>query len=260
VQKEGQADLDFWFKCNEMVAKCATATDNAPEIAKILIQVVFFNGLKNKAEAQKYRDWVFLKNKSFEDLQKHLNNNKVNKKTTEMLKIKSEPIGKVDETSDEEPEERSRSRQKKKSKPIRKNTEHSKECYQCGDPWDPNHKPVCKAKNKKCARCGKVGHLQKVCRSKTTRPGYVEKKKENLGRIEEAKTETESESEEPKTETESEPEQQSEQMKAATERLGKISETTPEINDNNTEESETESECGTSESESESEPEIEPEE
>ena len=61
TQKEGQADLDYWFKCNEMVAKCATATDNAPEIAKILTQVVFFNGLKNKAEAQKYRDWVFLK-------------------------------------------------------------------------------------------------------------------------------------------------------------------------------------------------------
>ena len=62
-----------------------------------------------------------------------MNNNKVNKKTTEMLKIKPEPIGKVDESSDEEPEERSRSRQKQKSKPIRKNTEHSKGCYHCGD-------------------------------------------------------------------------------------------------------------------------------
>ena len=56
TQKEGQADLGYWFQCNEMVAKCATATDNAPEIAKILTQVVFFNGLKNKTEAQKYRD------------------------------------------------------------------------------------------------------------------------------------------------------------------------------------------------------------
>ena len=63
TQKEGQADLDYWFKCNERGAKYATATDNAPEIAKILTQVVFFNGLKNKAEAQKYRAWVFLKNK-----------------------------------------------------------------------------------------------------------------------------------------------------------------------------------------------------
>ena len=51
-----------------MVAKCATATDNAQEIAKILTQVVFFNGLKNKAEAQKYRDWVLLKNKTIENL------------------------------------------------------------------------------------------------------------------------------------------------------------------------------------------------
>ena len=50
-----------------------------------------------------------------------MNHNKVNKKTTEMLKIKSEPIGKIDESSDDEPEERSRSRQKQKSKPIRKN-------------------------------------------------------------------------------------------------------------------------------------------
>ena len=48
TQKEGQADLDYWFKCNEMVAKCATATDNAQDIAKILTQVVFFNGLKKK--------------------------------------------------------------------------------------------------------------------------------------------------------------------------------------------------------------------
>ena len=39
TQKEGQADLDYWFKCNEMVAKCATATDNAAEIAKVLTQV-----------------------------------------------------------------------------------------------------------------------------------------------------------------------------------------------------------------------------
>ena len=52
TQIEGQAALDFWFKCNEIVAKCATATDNAADIAKILTQVVFFNGLKNKAEAQ----------------------------------------------------------------------------------------------------------------------------------------------------------------------------------------------------------------
>ena len=261
TQKEGQADLDYWFKCNEMVAKCATATDNADTIAKVLTQVVFFNGLRNKSEAQKYRDWVFLKNKSFEDLQKHLNNNKVNKKTTEMLKIKSEPIGKVDESSGEEsePERRSRSRTKQKSKPIRKNTEHSKECYQCGDPWDPKHKPVCKAKNKKCARCGKIGHLKKVCRSKTTRPGFVDKK-ENLGRIEEVKTETETESEDPRTESESEPDQQqTEQMKAATERLGKISEITTETEETETEESETEPESTPSESESESEPETETE-
>ena len=53
TQKEGQADLDFWFNCNEMVAKCAMATENAADIAKILTQVVFFNGLKNKAEAPK---------------------------------------------------------------------------------------------------------------------------------------------------------------------------------------------------------------
>ena len=76
TQKEGQANLDFWFKCNELVAKCATATVNAAEIAKNLTQVVFFNGLKNK---------VFLKIKSFEDLQKHLKYNKINKKTTEVL-------------------------------------------------------------------------------------------------------------------------------------------------------------------------------
>ena len=69
---------------------------------------------------------------------------------------------------------------------------------------------MCKAKNKKYARCGKIGHLKKVCRSKTTRSGYVDKMKENPGRIEEAKTETESESEDPRTESESELEQQSE--------------------------------------------------
>ena len=97
-------------------------------------------------------------------------------------------------------------------------------------------------------------------RSKTTRPGYVDKKKENLGRIEEAKTETETESEDPKTESESEPDQQqSEQMRAATERLGKISEITPETNETDTEESETEPECNTNESESDSEPDTDAE-
>ena len=28
VQKEGQADLDFWFTCNERVAKCEVAGDD----------------------------------------------------------------------------------------------------------------------------------------------------------------------------------------------------------------------------------------
>ena len=49
-----------------------------------------------------------------------------------------------------------------------------------------------------------MGHLKKMCKSKTTRPGYVDRQAKKLKKIreEEAKTETESETEEPKTETE----------------------------------------------------------
>ena len=42
VQKEGQPDLDFWFTCNERVAKCEVAADNPVEFSKILTQVIFF--------------------------------------------------------------------------------------------------------------------------------------------------------------------------------------------------------------------------
>ena len=65
--------------------------------------------------------WInkfFLSNTSFEVQQKHLNN-KIQKKTSETLKIKSEPIGKVRESSEDEEEIT-------KPKPIRKNSEHNK--------------------------------------------------------------------------------------------------------------------------------------
>ena len=89
----------------------------------------------------------------------------------------------------------------------------------------------------------------RLCREKEGKP-----RKDRRG-----KTETESESEDPKTESESEPEQQTEQMKAATERLGKISEITFETEETDTEESETEPECTLNESESDSEPDTEAE-
>ena len=84
-------------------------------------------------------------------------------------------------------------------------------CYWCGDAYYAGHKSECKARNKKCARCGKVGHLSKMCKSKTTRAGWVDKKAEKLKKIreEEAKTETESEIEDPKTETEPETDDES---------------------------------------------------
>ena len=125
VQKEGQPDLDFWFTCNERVAKCEVATDNPVDISKILTQVIFFNGLKDKKEAQKYRDWVFLKSRTFEDLQRHLNTAKINKKTSELLdttKIKTEPIGRLGGDSDSESDQPSSSNSGKRPQ-RRKNSE-----------------------------------------------------------------------------------------------------------------------------------------
>ena len=111
------------------------------DISKILTQVIFFNGLKDKKEAQKYRDWVFLKSRTFEDLQRHLNTAKINKKTSELLdttKIKTEPIGRLGGDSDSESDQPSSSNSGKRPQ-RRKNSEkrdtEKQICYWCGDDY-----------------------------------------------------------------------------------------------------------------------------
>ena len=42
-------------------------------------------------------------------------------------------------------------------------------CYQCGAPGQKKGHPNCKAKNAECRKCGKRGHLAKVCRTKPQR-------------------------------------------------------------------------------------------
>ena len=58
-------------------------------------------------------------------------------------------------------------------------------CYQCGAPGKKKGHPDCKAKDVECRRCGRRGHLAKVCRTKLQR-----------GRIEGKANQVKSESEE----------------------------------------------------------------
>ena len=46
-----------------------------------------------------------------------------------------------------------------RKKPIR-------QCYFCGDAFHTGGRKQCPAKDERCQKCGKVGHFQKVCRSK----------------------------------------------------------------------------------------------
>ena len=41
----------------------------------------------------------------------------------------------------------------------------SRQCYKCGNQYDPNHLQSCPAKDKICSKCAKRGHFAKVCRS-----------------------------------------------------------------------------------------------
>ncbi len=67
------------------------------------------------------------------------------------VKIKEEPINKID---------------KKK----KRETPKEKSCFRCGEPgWTKDHIKICKARKHQCENCGKLGHLEKLCRSSTKR-------------------------------------------------------------------------------------------
>ena len=54
--------------------------------------------------------------------------------------------------------------QNKKGQQQQRNTK-SRQCYKCGNQYDPNHLQSCPAKDKICSKCAKRGHFAKVCRS-----------------------------------------------------------------------------------------------
>ena len=91
LQTENQSDTEFWFTRNEKVAKSKLQEDELGDIEKNLTIAAFYNGLMNTNYTNQYREL----NKSFDELQKHLNMISSNQKTQEMLKIKQKPLAKV---------------------------------------------------------------------------------------------------------------------------------------------------------------------
>ncbi len=70
-------------------------------------------------------------------------------------------------------------------------------CYKCNEKWD--HKENCKARNRKCKKCGREGHLEIACwKGKKAKQEKVDKKAKRVGQVkekveEEASTEDDSE-------------------------------------------------------------------
>ena len=58
----------------------------------------------------------------------------------------------------------------KNSSSHQPSTDSQRKCAFCGDNWHvgPNWKQMCKAANVTCNLCGKLGHLARVCRSRTS--------------------------------------------------------------------------------------------
>ncbi len=70
---------------------------------------------------------------------------KVRKKPSD-VKVKEEPMAKID----------------KKTKKVDKKERH---CFRCREArWTKEHGKVCKAMKHECEVCGKIGHLEKLCR------------------------------------------------------------------------------------------------
>ncbi len=59
-------------------------------------------------------------------------------------------------------------------------------CYNCNEKWDKNHKENCKAKNKKCKKCGREGHLEIACwKGKKAKQEKMDKRARTVGRAKE---------------------------------------------------------------------------
>ena len=55
LQTESQSNTDFWFTCNEKIAQCILLDQTPGDIGKNVTMATFFNGLKNKNQANQYR-------------------------------------------------------------------------------------------------------------------------------------------------------------------------------------------------------------
>ena len=84
--------------------------------------------------------------------------------------MKNEPIRKVEGVLN------SGKRLERKKRNSKKRYLEKQVRYWCAEAYYAGHEAKSKAKTKKCGIWGNVGQLTKVCKNKTTKPGYVDQK------------------------------------------------------------------------------------
>ncbi len=163
-----------WLTVGESLAKCNLDQLESKVIEDELQVAIFLNTVKdtelvkqlwekrdNRTNMEKFIKASVEADREYEKLHRR-------QTSTQEVKIKEEPVNKID-------------RKRKKMAPK------ERKCFRCGEPgWTKDHIKVCKARKHDCEVCGKMGHLEKLCRKNKA-------SKEKVKRVDREDDSTESE-------------------------------------------------------------------
>ncbi len=147
--REKNVDIyQHWLTVGENLARSNLDQLEGKQIEKELHVAAYLNTVKNSELTKQ----LWEKRDNHNDMEKFIKASveadrefdKLHKRNCE-VKVKEEPVNKID---------------RKKKIPQKE-----KSCFRCGElGWTKEHIKVCKARKHQCEMCGKLGHLEKLCR------------------------------------------------------------------------------------------------
>ncbi len=169
-RRNGESVYQYWNRMVQATAECKIGSLQPQEVENALTVAAFTAGVNDEETVKA----IWEKKMVYKDLATHVKQlnqtqqilqqvkNTAEDTDAKDTKVKQEPIGLVKKTKDG----------KNKSR-------------RCGGEYKEGHIVVCKAKNRKCNICKKIGHFQQVCMSdKAQLKKHKRRDKDKIQRVE----------------------------------------------------------------------------
>ncbi len=146
-RERGTDNYQHWLSVGEHLARCNLGQLDGKQVEKALHVAAYLNTVKDSELTKQ----LWEKRDNHDNMEKYIKApveadrefDKLHKKSNE-VRVKEDPVNKI---------ERKKLPQKEKT------------CFRCGEPgWTKEHIKVCKVREHQCETCGKLGHVEKLCR------------------------------------------------------------------------------------------------